>query len=229
MSTDTPPRHGFRGDDPADAPKPHGLTVALSREAGSRGAVIAHAVGEQLGWQVFDSDVLDLLANDDAARSELWAEVPAAARGWADARLARLPAPPDPQLADAARLTLALAARGDAVIVGRAAGFLLPPETTVHVRIVAPRADRMAYLGQRLRLSPDEASAELDSRDLKRAELLAALTGADVTDPVGYDLVLNSARLGTEAAADLIVQAVRAKQLRAEADPTSDNVPAEMA
>ena len=58
-----------------------------------------------------------------------------------------------------------------------------------------------------------EDAAEVRSRDRKRAEFLAALTDGDPNDPTGYDLLVNSGRLGPEACAELIAQAVRAKQL----------------
>src|SRR2546421_12680859 len=48
------PRHGFQGDRGASkAPPalPAGLTVAISREAGSRGGSIAPPAGERPGWQ----------------------------------------------------------------------------------------------------------------------------------------------------------------------------------
>ena len=72
------------------------------------------------------------------------------------------------------RVLLAVAARGDAVIVGRGAGFLLPAESTVHVRVIAPFERRVAYFAQSLRLSREEAAAEVRARDERRAEFLEA-------------------------------------------------------
>ena len=49
------PLHGFRGDaEVAPRAQPHGLTVAISREAGARGTTIANKVADILAWQVFD-------------------------------------------------------------------------------------------------------------------------------------------------------------------------------
>src|SRR5581483_12010496 len=196
----TPPLHGYRGapTPPPAVLRPRGLTVAVSREAGARGGTVAAAVRRTLGWQVYDHQLLDFLARDEAARGALLADVPAAARSDAVA---------------VAQFVLTLAARGEAVLVGRGAGFLLPPATTVHVRVVAPVGERVAYLGQWLRLTEAEAAAEVRRRDRKRAEFLAALTDRDPDDPTCYDLVVNSGRLGLEASAELIAQAVRAKQL----------------
>ncbi len=43
-------------------------------------------------------------------------------------------------------LVESLAARGEAILVGRGAGYYLPPEMSLHVRIVAPLDDRIAHM-----------------------------------------------------------------------------------
>jgi hypothetical protein len=229
-ATDVPhsPAHGYRGER-SESPRParpNGLVVAISREAGARGGTIARKLGELLGWQVYDRDSLDYLVQDDAAREGLIRELPPACRDWASARLAQLTRDgtltADPDTIALAELLLAVAARGDVIIVGRGAGYLLPVETTVHVRIVAPLESRVLYFAQWSRLSREEAAAEVLARDQRRARFLLATQGRDPADPTGYDLVVNSQRLGIEGAAQLIGWAVRTKQmLVAPAEPSA--------
>jgi len=205
-----PPLHGYRGDaaPPPRPPGPAGFTVAVSREAGARGGSVARRAARLLGWQVFDQEALDYLTRDDAARADLLADLSPGARAWADAQTARLTAGRDPAAGDMVRLIVALAARGEAVIVGRGAGFLLPPATTVHVRVVAPLAERVAYLGDVLRLPPAEAAAAVRDRDRRRETFITTVVAVNPADDGGYDMVLNTGRLGEYAAAGLIVQAV---------------------
>lgn len=222
------PVHGFRGDTPAGPLlRPRGLTVAVSRQAGSRGTTIAQKVADILAWQVFDHDTLDYLAQNDTARAQLLADVPGDAREWAEAQLAHLQRyhhlNADPDALGLIRLVLTVAARGNAVIVGRAAGFLLPPETTVHVRIIAPAEARIAYLAQELRLTRPEAAEEVRTRDERRALFLDRTLARDPSDLTAYDAVVNSERLGVEGAAQFIGWAVRTKQMFAE---LADDAPA---
>lgn len=219
-----PPLHGFRGDPSALLVKPRGLTVAITREAGARGGSIARRVAEVLGWQHFNQDMLDYLNRDATARAELIADLPPGATAWADAELARLSEQyrlmPGSDTAEVMRLMLTVAAGGEAVLVGRGAGFVLPAATTIHVRVVAPLDDRIAFMGQLHRLTKDEAAEEVKVRDGRRAAFLSHLFPQDVLDPYRYDLIVNSSRLGEEGCADVIADVVRAKRPATEAaDP----------
>jgi cytidylate kinase len=214
-----PPVHGFRGDTPTPAPltHPRGLSVAISREAGARGWTIAKKVGEIVGWQVFDQESLDYLIQDDTAYQQLLAEVPPSAKSWAEAHFTRLQMnqklASDSETVAMIRLVLTVAARGDAVIVGRGAGFLLPAESTVHVRLIAPFERRVAYFAQALRLSREEAAEEVKTRDERRAKYLMRAFNRNPADSTGYDAVVNVDRLGLEGAAQFIAWAIRTKQM----------------
>jgi len=215
---DGAPLHGYRGaETPPPVPeRPQSVTVAVSREAGSRSGSIAAAVAARLGWPVYPQDALDSLAHDPDARGELLRGVPEAATHWAELETAKLlfgrKLPPDHPAAAVARLVFALAAKGDCVLVGRGAGFLLPRATTVHVRLVSPFDDRAAYLGQLLRLTAAEGAKEVIRRDARRAEFTAHLTDRAVHDPTAYDALLNTARLPDAVVAEVVAGLVRARQ-----------------
>jgi len=223
----TPPAHGYRGEDAPATPitRPRGLAVAISRQAGARGGTIARKVGELLGWQVFDNETLDYLVEDDTARAQFLSDIPDAAKAWASAHLAKLRSQSqfttDPATTAMIELLLAVAARGDVVIVGRGAGYLLPIDTTIHVRVVSPLESRVAYFAQWLRMSREEAAAEVRERDERRAQFLSTI-GGDPTDPTGYDMVVNVDRLGIEGTAQFIGWAVRTKQMFVEIRETDE-------
>src|SRR5205809_2409246 len=114
------PKHGYRGE-PTPYPElrwPRGLTVAVSREAGARGGSIAHRVGRKLGWQVYDQDQLEFMAQSESPTQSL----PAGAQAWADDWLDRLlrgrALSQDPAVMRLARMVIALAAQGEAVLIG---------------------------------------------------------------------------------------------------------------
>jgi cytidylate kinase len=221
-----PPLHGYRGVEPAEHfAGPKGMTIAISREAGARGTTIAHKLGAILGWQVFDPEMLDYLMIDETGRAQLFAEVPSGAKAWADRHLARLQREgqlnSEPDTTALARLVLVTAARGDTVIVGRGAGFLLPPETTLHARVVAPFEARVSFMAQLLRLSREDAAAEVRNRDTRRENFLTRTLLREMNESIDYDVVVNSGRLGIEAAAQVVGWALRTKQQFAEIGRTT--------
>jgi hypothetical protein len=215
------PRHGFQGDrgSPPRLPTiPAGLTIAISREAGARGGTIGRRVGRLLGWQVYDQELLEYMAQEGASRQNILDPLPPEAARWCEEQLRHLATQPtgkqNPLLTNLAMVVLVLAAEGSVVLIGRGAHMILPRTTTLAVRIIAPLPDRIAYMSQWLRLTVEEAAERVRLRDSRRTEFMQSHFQAQPGDPYQYDLLLNSSFLGEESCADLIVQAARAKQTR---------------
>ncbi len=211
------PLHGYRGEDEA-APAPGvpaGLSIAITREAGSRGATIAQHAGEKLGWEVYSQEMLEYGAQNASLRDELLAKLQNGAPAWIDERLNYLLQESSlsrhPNIVELARLALTLAAQGNVILLGRGAGFILPSRSTLHVRLVAPLQDRIAYMSQWLRLTEEEAAEQVRKRDQQRTDYLATHFHRKPNDVHVYDMVLNTSLLGEERCADLIAAAAKAK------------------
>ncbi len=212
------PQHGFRGDRSPQAPalRPAGLTVAVSRESGARGGSIGRRVGRKLGWQVFDQELLEYMAQESAVSPSVLDPLQAPAADWTEARLQELlreqEMSENPSVVSMARVVLALGAQGRVVLIGRGAGYILPRATTLNVRIIAPLEERIAYMAQWLRLTEEEAAQRVRLRDARRAEYLTTHFRRQTADVHQYDLILNSSLLGEDVCAELIAQAARARE-----------------
>jgi cytidylate kinase len=200
--------------------KAHGLTVALSRQPGTDGARVAAEVGAMLGWHVYDQELLERIAEDMGLRTALLESVDERRQGWLresfQADLAALVtggSGPRASQADYVRHMVktirALGAHGECVIVGRGAAFILPPETTLRVRLVGPEKQRAAVLGRNLGLGEREAAARLRTMDCERKAFLRKHLAKDPSDPALYDLVLNTERLPVRKMAEMIVEGLR--------------------
>jgi hypothetical protein len=210
------PRHGYRGNrGPMLAPPeaPLGLSIAVSREAGARGGSIARRVGEKLGWQVYDQELLEYMSQNPVIRQGTAEALSPACAAWVRRRLDELEATcslsAHASVLHLAEVALALAAGGQVVLIGRGGGCVLPPETTLNVRVVAPLPDRVAYMGQWLRLPTPEAAERVRQRDERRAEYLTRHFGKPPAEVHQYDMVLNSSLLGEDGCAELIARAAR--------------------
>jgi cytidylate kinase len=213
------PHHGYRGERPsADdfSGVPAALTIAISREAGARGSTIGNRAAQKLGWQVYNQELLEYIAHEGAFRQNVVNDLSTEAARWAEDRLQKLlreqSLSQHPSIMDLARIVLALGAQGEVVIIGRGAGCILPSDSTLNVRIVAPLHDRIAYMSQWLRLTENQAAEEVRLRDSRRAEFIPTHFHRQPSDIYQYDLILNSSLLGEDLAADLIARAARAKQ-----------------
>jgi cytidylate kinase len=142
--------------------------------------------------------------------------VPKESAAWADRELARLQRDklivPGIELGEMPRLILTLAARGQVILVGRGAGYLLSRDTALHVRVVAPLAERIAYMSQLLRRTRQDAAATVRERDERRADYLLKTFNRRIGDLYDYDMVLNSFLLGEETCAELVLDAARSKE-----------------
>jgi cytidylate kinase len=105
---------------------------------------------------------------------------------------------------------LQLAHVGHVVFAGRAAHLItraLPGG--LHVRLVAPRDQRIARVARALGLSPEAAAAHVERTDEARRRFVRANFDEDIADPHLYDLVLNTGRLSPAAAARVVATALR--------------------
>ncbi len=212
------PLHGYQGDRGAP-PKPRSLpaalTVAVSREAGARGGTIARRAAQKLGWQAYNQELLEYVAQEGRFQQNVVANMPADHAQWVENRLQLLMREQNisqhPSVVNMTRVILALGAQGEVVLVGRGAGCLLPHEATLHVRIIAPLQDRIAFMAEWLRLTVEEATEQVRLRDERRTQFVSTHFHRQPGDVYQYDLLLNSSLLGEDLCADLIARAAKAK------------------
>jgi cytidylate kinase len=205
---------------------PPAFTIALSREAGTFGAAIARAVADRLGWPVYDTELLQSIANDLGVHQTLLSSLDEHHISWLSEYLENFsPHQGVSQYTFMRRLLktlLSLAAHGKCVIVGRGATKVLPAATTLRVRIVAPQEHRIEAVQHEHSISREEAARRVEAIDRERDKFVRDHFGMDATDPRSYDLLLNAARFSIEQCAELIIAALdrlRAVPLTAPVSP----------
>jgi glucuronide carrier protein len=104
------------------------------------------------------------------------------------------------------------AATTGVVVLGRNATAILADRPgTLHVKLIGRLADRLARAAQVDRIDAATAARRQKNEDRHRAQLTRQLYYWDATDPLSFDLVLNTSELDEQACADTIVAAWRAK------------------
>jgi cytidylate kinase len=99
------------------------------------------------------------------------------------------------------------------IIIGKCANHLLRDyDNTVSVYIEAPRAFCVKRIVERLGVTEDEAHKMIYQTDKYRADYYKYYTGGENwTNPVLYDMTLNTERMGIERAAQLITEYLKIK------------------
>jgi len=195
-----------------------GFTIAVAGEVGALATSVAQEVGQRLGWHVYDHELLERIAQEMGVRAALLKSVDERQQSWLLESVQAFLADPERSGASVSessyvrhlvQTVLALGIHAESVIVGRGAAFILAAATTLRVWLVAPVEDRIVNLSRKLAISEQEAARQLGTIDRERNGFVQDHFLKDPTDARQYDLVLNTGRLSTVAAADLMIDALR--------------------
>lgn len=202
----------------------HAVTIA--RAYGSGGGEIAARLAARLGWLLVDHALVVRVAREIGTNLEDAEMHDEHIQGTILAALAAIgPLFPDPTgtvppatlLSDELyratfdRLVRAAAARGRVVIVGRASEVILGGQPDIlHVRVVAPFAQRVAYVMRREGMNRHAAEARIHRKDRDRATYLQREYHHRPDEIEMYDLMLNTGRLSLDGAVAVIREAMRA-------------------
>lgn len=186
--------------------------VTISRESGSGGTIIAAMLARELAFDLFHREVIQEMAEsanistrivetlDEKGLSMLEDSVAAMIRErhlW-----------PDEFLRHLMKVVGTIGKHGQAVIVGRGAQFILSRDENLKVRVIAPLPMRIQNVVHSLDIGETEAQKRILKNDSDRRSFSRKYFYADVTDPLNYDLVINTARMSIDAAVKSIVAAL---------------------
>jgi len=112
---------------------------------------------------------------------------------------------------------LHLARFGHVILVGRGANFIAANLSHVfNVRLTAPLEDRARHVAEYYRLTKGAAAEFVRVKDRGRARYVRQHFSARISDPLAYDLTINTKRITFQEAAQLIGQAVLSRQARSD-------------
>lgn len=187
-------------------------SVAISRLHYSGAHDVGERVAARLDYGFFGREIVDEIAREEGVARELVAGLDehvesAIERHVIDGFRHRKFTESD-YLRGVAKLVSTVAHRGAAVILGRGSAFLVDPSQALRVLVVAPVEARRARMAELRKISLEEATERLRVEDQEREEFHRRSFHLEQSDPVHYDLVVNTGFLGRPAAASIIVEAL---------------------
>ena len=212
-------------------------TITISREYGSGGDEIATRMCELLGYQYYDKALMAQVVKETGlSETEIvdYSEDNYKVRGFLD-RLLSMGSPreigraaswaEDPSgtrtrevaiLSEAHGIALVQSAiravykKGNVVIVGRGGQAILKGLPGVlHVRVQAPLEVRFQHISSGGKIHQMGLRREIVEHDQATADYLKRFYDIDWADPRLYDVVINASRVPVEAAAQMLVEAVK--------------------
>ena len=197
--------------------------ITISREFGSGGRTIGHMVADKLGIPFYDKELVNEIAVESGFAPKFVEEHGEHSPGKSLFSYAFAPqgvpgvmnglSTSDFLWNIQCSVILQLADKGPCVIVGRNADYILKDRPEVlHAYFYAPeayRADRIVRLYGESERSPE---ARLHEKDKRRRVNYQHYTGRSWGQSQNYDICLNTATLGLEQCADVLVNAVLASR-----------------
>ncbi|MDR0819230.1 MAG: cytidylate kinase-like family protein [Oscillospiraceae bacterium] len=194
--------------------------ITIARGFGSGGLQVGLELSRQLNIPCYYSQILAMASDTSGISKEAFAMADEKLRGHNLLRLLKsspntdhILSPTDKKFTSddnlfniQAQVIRELAKSESCIIIGKCANWILKDyDNVISVYIEAPRAYCAKSIIHRLGVTENEAHDLIEKTDRYRADYIKYYTGGTIwTDPVQYDMTLNTDRVGREKAAELI-------------------------
>lgn len=193
--------------------------IAIGRGFGSGGKAIGTKLAEELGVPCYERQLLDMASEYSGINKKLFAEVDEKLRGsYLMKHLMKIPytyvvEPRDKEFTSdinlfniQAEIIREMAKTESFVVIGKCADYVLRDRpNVVSVYVEAPEKDCITTVMDRMQVSESRARELVHKTDKYRADYYKYYTrGKNWKDPLNYDLMLNSSKMGWDNCVRLI-------------------------
>ncbi|MCR4844897.1 MAG: cytidylate kinase-like family protein [Bacteroidales bacterium] len=187
--------------------------INIGRSFGSGGGSIGQAIGKKLGIPFYDNELISKVAEENGYSRNLFAgeekrSLFSMSSFFASSRLSYMDSGyvnDDVMFNIQSEVIRGIAEKGDAVIIGRCADYILREKKCLNVFIGAPEEFRIRRLMQEENLSEDEAEKLMRKKDRTRETYYNYYTFGAWGHASNYHLCVDSSVLGIDGTADYII------------------------
>ena len=188
--------------------------INIGRSFGSGGGYVGQAIGRKLGIPVYDNQLISEAAEQSGYSKSLFAKgeekhsLFSVSSFFASGRLSYLGsgyANDNLLFTIQSEVIRGIAAKGDAVIIGRCADYILRDLPCLDVFVTAPMDFRIRRLVENEHMDADEAEQLIRRKDRTRETYYNYYTFGAWGLAANYDLCVDSSILGIEGTADMII------------------------
>ena len=184
------------------------IIINIGRQFGSGGRTVASIIGEKLGVEVYDNELILKAAERSGVKPEFFRHNDEKKRfftfGYSQNAIN------DEGLFKIQSDTIrGIAESGSAIFVGRAADYVLRDMKCLDVFVCAPFEWRRDLVSERAKMSSEDAAKLIQKKDKSRESWYNFFTFGNWGVASNYDLCLDSSILGLEGTADFIIDFAR--------------------
>jgi len=192
--------------------KPKITVITLSREPGSGGNLVACGLSEKLGMDLFHQEVIHEMAASANVSARFVQTLDEKAMNvldeWINSLVDDRHLWPDQYLQHLMKVIGTIGEHGSAVMVGRGANFIVPPEKRLRVRVVAPMAFRIKNVAREYDVSAKTARLRIIRTESDRRAFIRKYFNADIDNLSNYDLIVNTGTVGIGPAVEAVIGAL---------------------
>jgi len=188
--------------------------ITIGRSFGSGGGYIGQAIGKKLGIPVYDNELISKVAEESGYSKSLFADgeekrslfsmssfFSSGRMGYIDSGYVN----DNVMFKIQSEVIRGIALKGDAVIIGRCADYILRDMKCLNVFICAPEEYRIQRLMREEGLSEDEAEKLMRRKDRTRETYYNYYTFGAWGQAANYNLCVDSSVLGIDGTAEYII------------------------
>jgi cytidylate kinase len=193
----------------------HAPVVTVAHQHGAGGAEVVRRLAQELDLDVFDREIVSEIAESTHLSERVVETLDEKARAWLTDWLESLATRDFLSRSEyryqLTRVVGAIARHGGAIIVGHGGHLVLGEGEALRVQLVAPLQARIDAVKGRSGRPEREARREVESVEAGRRAFVMQHFHVDLEDPTRFDMILNTARLGTAGCVNAIRGALVAR------------------
>jgi cytidylate kinase len=187
------------------APRP---VITISREPGSGGRVLAQRLADKHRMDLFHQELLHEIAASAKVSREFLHTLDekglTVLEDWIASLVHQRHLWPDQYQQHLMKVVGTIGKHGNAVVVGRGANFILPPEGRLRVRVISPLEVRIDNLVREYSVASVDAKRRIVRTENERRAFIRKYFNADISNPIHYDLVVNTGTLPLDRAVETV-------------------------
>jgi len=185
--------------------------ITISQDYGSHGYYVAQRISQELDLDLYDDETLREAAVEMGVKQENLDGLKEQVPGFFDRLMG---VKPDVYLNVLQGVVYTMASQNNGVIVGHGSQLLLKDfGCALHVRIITPAEKRIRYFIEEKGLEEEVAHKLVTSKDEEFVNFFRYAFKMDINDPLLYDLVINTEKIGIESVITHIKQLAQSNEI----------------